>query len=260
MIMKLPIYTGKSTRPALRICMIAFLLIISGSCEKEHMFDFLKSTGDIVTIRREVSENFAEVRLENNIDLILTQGSFYQIRLEGGENLLPGIETAISDSILTIRNKNRFNWVRSYDKRITAYVTAPHFLRIGYEGTGTLSNTDTIREDSIFVTSYAGSGYINLCIKTGLSHFSLNTGSADFNISGYSGSNFIYSGSYGLFKCLDLETNNTYMSNQGTNDCYVRVNNHLEYEIKGLGSIYYAGNPGHVSGTITGEGKLIHLP
>lgn len=239
------------------------LLLLSGllfnSCEKDHAFDFLKSTGKIITIDRDVNENFVEIQLENNINLVLTQDNFYEIRLEGGENLLPGIETSIRDSVLTLRNLNKFNWVRSYDKKITAYVTAPHFFRIGYKSTGTVSNVDTIHEDSIFVTAYEGSGYINLCINVGLSHLSLNSGSADFNISGYSGSNFIYAGSYGPFHCLNLETLNTFMSNKGTNDCYVNVKNLLEYEIKGLGNIYYKGKPPSIQGIISGQGKLVAL-
>jgi hypothetical protein len=245
-------------RKGLFLLLLTILIVLS-SCEKDHMFDFLKSTGKDVSISRNVSGNFAEVILEDNVNLVLIQSPGYGIRLEGGENLLPGIETDISDSVLTIRNNNKFNWVRSYDRKITAYVSAPHFLRIGYQGTGTMSNNDTIREDSIFITSYAGSGYINLCIKTSLSHLALNTGSADFNISGLSGSNFIFAGSYGPFHCLNLKTINTYMSNQGTNDCYIHVKNHLEYEIMGLGNIYFAGDPPQISGIITGQGKLIPL-
>ncbi|MBK7172879.1 MAG: DUF2807 domain-containing protein [Bacteroidales bacterium] len=207
------------------VCLLPLLLltILFEGCEKDHAFDFLKSTGKIISINRDVNENFTDVQIENNIDLVLIQGSPYKITLEGGENLLPGIETKISDSSLTIRNLNRYNWVRSYDKKITAYVTAPHFLSLGYRSTGTVTNVDTIHEDSLFITSYAGSGYIKLCIDVGLSHLSLNTGSVDFDISGKSGSNFIYAGSYGPFHCLELETLNTYMSNQGTNDCYINV-------------------------------------
>ena len=235
-------------------------LMLPYSCRKDHAFDFLMSTGKIVTLRRNITGNFTAVRLESNIDLALTQGPSYSITLEGGENILPGIDTEIKDSTLTLHNNNTFNWVRSYDNKITARVTAPHFLNINYESTGTLSNTDTIHEDSIFVTSSGGSGYIRLCIQTSISHLSLTKGSADLDISGYSGSNFIFAGSYGPFHCLDLETSNTYMSNGGTNDCYINVDNHLEYEIKGVGNIYYKGNPHQVSGTITGDGRLIHLP
>lgn len=255
-------YTRSKFFPGVRLLLL-ILLTMSGllldSCKKDHYFDFLKSTGKIITVQRPITGDFTAVKLENNIDLVLTQGPSYSITIEGGENLLPGIDSEIKDSILTFRNNNTFNWVRSYDKKITARVTAPHFLRILYESTGTLTNTDTIHEDSIFVQSYGGSGYIILCIKANTSHLALTRGSADLNISGISGSNFIFAGSYGPFRCQELHTLNTYMNNSGTNDCYINVANHLEYEIKGLGNIYYAGHPPQISGTITGAGKLIPL-
>ncbi len=255
------LYLGQKARHfKLLWLLFPWIGLIALSCNKDHAFDFLKSTGKTVTIQRNISGDFSAVRLESNIDLVLTQGPVYSISLEGGENILPGIDTEIKDSTLTLRNNNTFNWVRSYDNKITARVTAPHFLFINYESTGTLSNTDTIHEDSIFVTSFGGSGFIKLCIKTNISHLSLTKGSADLDISGYSGSNFIFAGSYGPFHCLNLETSNTYMSNGGTNDCYISVDNHLEYEIKGVGNIYYKGDPASVSGSITGDGKLIKLP
>jgi hypothetical protein len=229
------------------------------SCKKDHFFDFLKSTGKTVTIEREAKEKFSEIRLESNINLVLTQGPTYKITLEGGENLLPGIDSEINDSVLTFRNNNKVNWVRSYDRKITAFVTAPHFLKISYQGTGDITNNDTLQEDSLFVISLGGSGYINLCIKTRLSHLSINAGSADMNISGISDNNFIYASSYGPFHCLDLITQNTFMNNRGTNDCYINVKQRLEYEINSLGSIYYKGKPPIITGIINGQGKLIAL-
>lgn len=240
-----------------------FLWVLSAftlaSCEKGHLFDFLKSTGKTVTIQREAKDSFSEIRLESNINLVLTQGPTYKITLEGGENLLPGIDSEINDSVLTFRNNNKVNWVRSYDRKITAYVTAPHFLKINYQGTGDITNNDTIHEDSLSVTAFGGSGYINLCIKTRLSHLSINAGSADMNISGISDNNFIYASSYGPFHCLNLLTQNTFMNNKGTNDCYINVKQRLEYEINSLGSIYYKGKPAVITGVINGEGKLIAL-
>lgn len=245
----------------MRVLTLVFLLagLFVTSCDKDHVFDFMKSTGKIIKVDRQVTENFAEIMLEDNVNLILTQGPSYQIILEGGENLLPGIDTEIRDSVLTIRNNNKFNWVRSYDKPLNAYVTAPHFLRLGFRSTAEITCTDTIREDSIFITSHDGSGYINLIIRTHLSHISLNYGSSDVKVSGFSNNNFIHSGSYGPIHCLDLQTYNTYMTNEGTNDCYINVKNHLEYRIRGMGSIYYKGKPLSITGTSTGQGRLIAL-
>ena len=222
------------------------------SCEKIPL-----SNGETVTITRPVSGNFTGIYLHDDVNLVITQGNQYSIAVEGGEKILPNIETSINDSTLTIRNNNKLNWLRSYDKELTVYVTLPHLLELNYEATGTVTNNDTIREDSLSVTSRGGSGYIDMIIKTGTAKLSITDGSVDMKISGKTGVNYAYSGAYGLYDCRDLVSDFIFIRTSSTNDCYINVNFHLEYEISGLGNIYYRGNPAENSGTATSGGKLI---
>jgi hypothetical protein len=250
----------QNNRRSITLLLAAMLTLLSiSSCYKDHTFDFLKSWGDEVTVEREVTGNFTTIRLENDVDLTITQGDNYNITVTGGENILSGIITDISDSTLTIRNENKYNWVRSYDKKLIAYVTLPHLSHLYYESTGTVTCTDTIREDSLFIDSHGGSGYITMLVNTGLAHMSIHRGSADIKAIGYCGSNFIYSASYGVFHCEDLETINTYMHSKGTGNCYIRVVETLEYQLDGKGNIYYWGRPVNVSGTDNGIGELIPM-
>lgn len=250
------IRTMKTIRKLSLFLFIAVSLAL-GSCEKDGSAGMTFRTGDIVTVTRPVNGNFTGIYLNDNVNLVLTQAASFSIRVEGGENILGGIKTDISDNTLTISNTNRFNWMRTYNKQVTAYVSMPHLLILNYEATGTVSCTDTIREDSLSVTAKGGSGYINLIIRTGTSKLSITSGSADMNIRGKTGVNFIFSGGYGPFHCLDLESNFLFMRNASPNDCYVNVVNHFEYEITGLGNIYYRGNPPEISGSRTGGGQLI---
>ncbi len=259
--MKIPSYiitilTGL-TNKTLFLTMLTVSAVLFPSCEKDHFFDFAKSTGKIVTITRTVDENYTKIYLNDDVNLVITQGNAYSIKLEGGENILSGIETTFSDSTLTIRNKNKFNWVRSYDKEITAYVTLPHLLDLQYEATSTVTNTDTLREDSLTVSSTGGSGYIDLIIKTGTAKLSIINGSVDMKISGKTGVSFIFSGAYGPFHCLDLESDFLFMQNASTNDCYVNVKHHFEYQITSLGNIYYKGSPPEITGASSSSGILI---
>lgn len=235
------------------------ILVWLSSCHKDHALDFTKSWGDETTVSREVTGNFTRIRLENDVDLCITPGADYKITVTGGENILSGITTDISDSTLTIRNLNRYNWVRSYDNKLIANVSLPLLTNLEYESTGTVTCTDTIRGDSLFIDAFAGSGYINLMINTYLAHMSIHTGSADMNVSGYCGSNFIYSGGYGPFHCENLRTLNTYMAVKGTGNCYIRVFDTFEYQIEGKGNIYYWGNPVTISGSDTGIGNIIDM-
>lgn len=235
-----------------------FILLLLNSCEKNRIDDIFMSTGKETTITRDITGNFTKIRLEDGLDLVITTGKPYAITLTGGENVLEGVETTITDSCLTLVNKNKFNWVRSYDKRITANVSLPNLVYIEYESSGTISNTDTIRSDSLFVTAY-GSGIINLMIDTRSSHLALTRGSVDFNIRGFSGVNYLFADGYGPFHCENLKTGYTFMHTKSTNDCYIRVDFHLEYIIDNIGNIYYKGKPAHISGKKNAEGQLIHV-
>lgn len=238
------------------------ILIISAqaftSCEKNHLSDLFMSNGKEINESRDVTGNFTKIRLEDGVDLVISTGKPYQLTLTGGENVIEGVETFVSDSCLTISNKNRFNWVRSYDKKITAHVTLPHLIYLEYVSSCNVSNTDTIVEDSLFITAY-GSGYINLLLNTRSSHLALTRGSVDFNIKGNSAVNYLFADGYGPFHCEELKTGFTFMRTLSTNDCYVYVTEDLEYEINNLGNVYYKGNPKVIHGIANSDGRLIKL-
>jgi hypothetical protein len=254
-------YIVKQVTPfkGILISLIGAVLVFSTSCSKDPFPNFALTAGKTVTVTRPVDGNFTKIQLNDDVNLVITQGNSYNISVEGGEKILSGIETSISDSTLTISNHNTFNWLRSYDNKFTAHVTMPHLLQFDYKSIGTVTSTDTIREDSLFINGNGGSGYIKLVINTGSSHLSLNEGSADMDISGKTGVNYIYSNSYGPFHCQDLKAVYTFINTNSTNDCYISVSYYLEYIITSLGNIYYSGNPQLAPITLTGEGKLIKL-
>lgn len=255
------IYISKPTTTfkGIIISFIMAILVFSSSCSKDPFPNFALTAGKNVKETRPVDGNFTKIQLNDDVNLVITQGNSYSISVEGGEKILSGIETSISDSTLTISNHNTFNWLRSYDKKFTAYVTLPHLLVFNYKSIGTVTCTDTIREDSLFVTADGGSGYIKLVINTGSSHLSIYNGSADMDISGKTGVNYLYSDAYGPFHCQDLKSETTFINSNSTNDCYINVSYYLEYIITSLGNIYYSGNPTLAPITLTGEGKLIKL-
>lgn len=233
------------------------LLLLLPACNKDHMFDFTKSTGPKVSINRDLGSTFNRIFMKDNVNVVVTKGPSYKLTLEGGKNLLSGIETEIIDSVLIISNANTFNWVRTYDEEITAYLTLPQISEIRYESVGNLTNTDTIVEDSLNVQVNGGSGYIDLIVKTGIIKLSIITGSADLKVSGSTGISFVFLGGLGAIRAYDLKSVLLYMHNAGTNNCFVNVSQQLEYQISGIGDIYYKGNPSSISGFITGKGKLI---
>ena len=65
------------------------------------MCDCFKGTGKVITEIRTPSD-FTRVELHDNINLIITQDSINKISVEGGEKILPNIQTKFVDNKLII--------------------------------------------------------------------------------------------------------------------------------------------------------------
>ncbi|MBP6978593.1 MAG: DUF2807 domain-containing protein [Bacteroidales bacterium] len=239
---------------------ISWLLI---GCEKIPGEDCFKSTGETTVEHRTVGP-FEHINLENNINLILTQGDDYAVMVRAGKNLIGSIITEVNDNVITVRNDNKCNWVRDFNDDIDVYLTVKNLCSITYRSSGLILSTNTIISDSLNIAVWDGTGTIDLDVHTRVSVLSIHYGSVDYHIRGKSNVCYIYAGSFGPFYCEDLETTFLFMNNCGSNDCYVYCIGELEVEIKYTGSIYYTGKqyaplPYLAKTEITGSGKLINL-
>ncbi len=234
--------------------------LLSGflACKKTDPTDCFKSTGQVIFEDREsVSVRF--IRLENNVNLILTQDQNPQILVEAGENLLDKIDTELNGDSLFIRNNNSCNWVRSFSTLVNVYVNVTNLLQIEYFGSGNITVTNTIISDSLKLDIRKGAGSVNLMINSGTTYLNLHEGTCDITCNGNSSVTFIYAADYGPFFCEGLESHHVFINNRGTNDCYVRAVYELGATIEYLGNIYYYGNPSIVNSVIKGSGKLIKM-
>ena len=148
--------------------------------------------------------------------------------------------------------------MRSYDKPVTVYLEFKELRNLEYRSIGDVTNSDTIRSDSLQINVWEGAGKITLNVNTYSCWANLHYGTADIVLSGHSGVNFYYQLGAGKIDVARLETDIVYMRNHSSNDMYIHAKNQLYVEIKGLGNVYYKGKP-VISSNITGEGKLIPL-
>ena len=84
------------------------------SCKRENLCDCLTSTGPTNVIYRNV-KNFNSIVLEDKMDLFLTQGPNYEVRVEAGANMQRLIKTELDGETLKVMNDNTCNWVRGYN-------------------------------------------------------------------------------------------------------------------------------------------------
>jgi len=232
-----------------------FLLVLSG-CGKSS--DCLTSSGSVIREERHTNP-FDSIELQDYVNLILTQDSMDKVEVEAGENVINGISTDVVDNKLIIRNHLQCNWLRSYSKPLNVYVSVRNLEKIYYNSAGNITTTNAITGDNLILDIWGGAGNIDLNLNIGEGFFLMHMGSAYVHLHGTCGVSSLYAGDFGLFRCDDLKTGYSFITNQGSNDCYVNAFHYLDATIASIGNIYYAGNPDSVVMHLKGSGKLIKL-
>ncbi|MCO5263664.1 MAG: DUF2807 domain-containing protein, partial [Lentimicrobium sp.] len=227
-------------------------------CNREQLDDCYTRTGPMVTEERP-SGYFERIELYDNVNLVLIEGNQPTLKIEAGQKLLDAIKTEITDSTLLIRNTLKCNWVRSYDREITVYATAPALHEIRYEGSGDVRTAGPVTLDSLQVSIWGGAGTFDLDLHAYQLNLALHYGTVDLHVKGKAVLTTIFANSYGPFYCNDLISNIVYIRNSGTNNCHVHAEHILEAEITSVGNIYYTGNPYELKTNISGSGKLIKM-
>jgi hypothetical protein len=235
------------------------LLLVSSGCEKTPVLDCFMSTGEIIKEERQVGQ-FSAVVLKDNVNLVLIQSNSNRLVVEGGKNLMRNIVTEVeNDSVLTISNDNRCNWVRSYDKPITVFLEFRQLESLEYRSVGDVVNEDTLILDSLSLDVREGAGKINLKINTPLIYCSLHYGTADIVLEGNAELGYIFGDGFGRIDNRDFLVSQAFVTNRSSNDMYLSVETRLGATIENIGNIYYRGNPPDVGLNQIGTGQLIKI-
>lgn len=239
------------------IIFIVFIPLL-WACNKSECPDCLKSTGEIITEERILSE-FNKVIVYSRINLNLIQDTVNKIIIEAGENLLPKIITEINDGFLTIRDDNKCNWVRSYKNEINITLYCKTLNLIDCRTTGYVRGLNTFQVDTFDVNAWDGNPEIKFDIIAKSTYVRMHTGPGSVELSGTSGQAYYYSRAYGPINCKNLITPYAFIDIRCVSDAYIYSNSLIEGEIGYIGNVYYAGNPQILEVNMWHDGKLLPI-
>ncbi len=240
-----------------RLLIFISWFFLFNSCKKESMCDCVKSTGATNVIYHDVKD-FNCIYLRDKMDMYLTQGPEFEVRVEAGENLQRLIKAELDGETLKVFNNNRCNWVRGYNRKIKVFITAPYFKHIRHAGLGTIESLNTIVQDTISLRT-ENSGDFRLDLNTyriaGSAHGNGDmylTGTTNRLESDYTGTNYLYA--YGL-----TVSEYVYLHSVSIGNAYVNApeNGLMDIGIDRAGNVYYKGNPSTIHLTKNGKGNLI---
>jgi hypothetical protein len=218
--------------------------------------DCFTSTGKIITEERILS-SFDSIEMNDNVNLILTQDSVQKVEVEAGENIIGKISTEVIDRQLVIHNHNTCNWVRSYSKPLNVNVHLKNIWKIMYNSAGNLTTSNQLSPDSMKLEIWGGAGSVDMNVNTGWCYILMHLGSVDVTLHGHASITSMSQNDYGRINLGELATAYAFVTNTGSNDCYVRASTALDATIGNIGNIYYTGNPHTVNAHINGAGQVI---
>ncbi len=227
---------------------LAVLLTI-GSCKKKTTC--VDGNGDFTMETRQIGD-FERIVSNGAFNITFSQASSTRVDVFAESNILPLIQTAVSDRTFIVEVKDDDCYNTTQPVEIT--LTSPVLESVTLSGSETF-NANNLKLD---VLNYEtdGSATVNSLLDVNELTVSLN-GSGDFNLAGSAkrgrfgipGSGMIYASAFVTDSCEVIIS--------GSGDAHVYVTKYLKATISGSGSVYYKGNPGEIISDITGSGELV---
>lgn len=242
---------------SLTFCAIALLLL--SSCKKDNALDFFKRTGPDITETRSPG-SFKRIETYDKVYVTIVQGPEFKVEVTAGKNLVKNIYTTIKDDVLRIGNKNEFNFMRSYKRKINVKVTVPRIEHVTNAGVADIVFDENYAQDTL-TARMENSGDIHINgvfnqVRTS-SH-----GNGDLYISGKSNSFYVYTNGTNFIHAEELLVSDyIFIETLSIGYCYINCSqlNEFEYCIWRSGNIYYSGTPAIIkkSGNGNGSGQAI---
>lgn len=207
-----------------------------------------KPSGFIVSETRNLPD-FTKIELDISSDVQITYGDDINVELTGSDNIIHLVRTYVKNDKLVIDARN----LRRND--VSFNITMPKLQGIDINGSGNIDVTGDF-EESVFSINISGSGNVTCThITSDITNINI-AGSGHVKCKNMNSNSFIskISGS-GNIDAFGLSTNNATTKTDGSGNTKITVQDYLNVNISGSGSVFYYGNP-VVDVDISGSGSV----
>ncbi|MGB2326303.1 MAG: head GIN domain-containing protein [Flavobacteriaceae bacterium] len=136
-----------------------FFLTILSSCGLD-MLNRIEGNNNVISIDRDIDENFTKVRVSTGIELIIDQGSEVSLTVEADENLHDIIITEVEDGKLKIYTEKNI-W-KSASKKV--YLTVNTLEELKASSGSSIKTSNVLNATNLTIGSSSGAS-VNLDIK-----------------------------------------------------------------------------------------------
>jgi len=214
--------------------------------------DFCVFGSENVESETRTVDTFHSAELRGWGNLYVTQDGESEIRIEAEDNILPLLQTSVTDGVLVIEQE-RFKCIIPREP-VNVYVSMEEVKQLSLSGSGKIIGQTKITSDGLGVT-VSGSGDIDLEVDTEELKTTI-AGSGNAQLKGDATVHDVTISGSGNIQSYDLDTEKSTVVVSGSGKSEVSVSNELDVRISGSGNVNYKGDPKNVNTEITGSGKL----
>lgn len=235
--------------------MACYFLLLLGGCHIDVDLDndetsCIEGSKRMVSERRNI-EGFDQINVHDDVEVYITQGNRYEIKVSAESNLIKRVETNISGQTLDIDLRGCIKEHRT----ISVYVTTPTLRAIIASGSAHIIGEGQIKTNQLDVSLF-GSGDIDLGVEARNLKVR-HTGSGSILLNGVTDFQDVILKGTGDYDGIDLYSSTSHVLTKGSGNTYIYVRKQLYATITGSGNIYYKGFPRSIKTDITGSGNLI---
>ena len=231
-----------------RVIALVFLALLMINCSKGQV---VVGNSNIISQEKQLSA-YDRIEVLGSYDVIFTDGEVGRIRIKAPDNILPLIQTEVSDGLLKIgTGKNRYK----VKEPIIIYVPVDSRLKqVDIKGSADIYSEKNLETKALEVDVY-GSGDVRLQVDASSLALKID-GSGDIRVGGKTDNLSININGSGDVEVPNLKAEKAVININGSGDVSAYVTENLDISIAGSGDVTIKGNPKKVKRIINGSGRV----
>ena len=231
-----------------RVIALVFLALLLINCSKGQV---VVGSSNIISHEKQLSA-YDRIEVLGSYDVIFTDGEVGKIKIKAPDNILPLIQTEVSDGLLKIgTEKNRYK----VKEPIIIYVPVDSRLKkVVIKGSADIYSEKNLETKTLNVGIY-GSGDARLAVD--VSSLALEVvGAGDIRVGGKTDNLSININGSGDVEVPNLKAEKAVININGSGDVSAHVTENVDISIAGSGDVTIKGNPKKIKRIINGSGRV----
>ena len=231
-----------------RVIALVFLALLLINCSKGQV---VVGSSNIISQEKQLSA-YDRIEVLGSYDVIFTDGEVGKIKIKAPDNILPLIQTEVSDGLLRIdTGKNRYK----LKEPIIIYVPVDSRLKqVDIKGSADIYSEKNLETKALNVGIY-GSGDVRLQVEASSLALKID-GSGDIRVGGKTDNLSININGSGDVEVPNLKAEKAAISISGSGDVSAYVTEDVDISIAGSGDVIIKGNPKKIKQKINGSGRV----